>query len=86
MTARRPSGSAALNVAYCEGFRMPVVHGGAANSDGRRPKASKGGNRDDEQLSDLHSLFCPEDSLFVEIFSLLICANQCHGDLDSDPP
>ena len=49
MMAKRSSGSVALNVAYCEGFRMPIVHGGAANSNGQRPQASKGGNRDDER-------------------------------------
>src|SRR5260221_3484543 len=29
----------------CEGFRMPAGDGGATNCGGRRPKASKGGNR-----------------------------------------
>src|SRR5216683_7276091 len=30
---------------FCEGFRMPAATEGAASSGGRRPKASKGGNR-----------------------------------------
>ena len=34
-----------LNVACCEGFRMPAAHGGWANTGGRRPKASKERNR-----------------------------------------
>ena len=33
-------------VASCEGFRMPALHGGWANTGGRRPKASKERNRD----------------------------------------
>jgi hypothetical protein len=37
---------AKLDDAFCEGFRMPAAHGGAAHSGGRRPKASRGGNRD----------------------------------------
>ena len=34
------------NVYFCEGFRMPAAHGDATYTGGRRPKASKGGNRD----------------------------------------
>ena len=30
----------------CEGFRMPAHDGGARYTEGRRPKTSKGGNRD----------------------------------------
>ena len=43
-----PSNSRRLVVEFrsCEGFRMPAAHGGATNTGGRRPKASKGGNRD----------------------------------------
>ena len=33
-------------VRKCEGFRMPAAHGDATYTGGRRPKASKGGNRD----------------------------------------
>ena len=34
-----------LDVRFCEGFRMPADDDGAACTDGRRRKASKGGNR-----------------------------------------
>jgi hypothetical protein len=34
------------HVPYCEGFRMPAADGWSGNTGGRRPKASKGGNRD----------------------------------------
>ena len=33
------------DVCSCEGFRMPAIGSGAACTGGRRPKASKGGNR-----------------------------------------
>jgi hypothetical protein len=38
--------------AYVKGFGCRPLTGGAANTGGRRPKASKGGNRAERKLSD----------------------------------
>jgi hypothetical protein len=35
-----------MRVGLCEGFRMPAARNGWTQVGGRRPKASKGGNRD----------------------------------------
>jgi len=36
---------------FCEGFRMPAADGGGTGSGGRRPKASRGRNRDGERMA-----------------------------------
>jgi hypothetical protein len=38
--------SEAINVADCEGFRMPVRRNGEARHQGRRPKPSREGTRE----------------------------------------
>jgi hypothetical protein len=42
---------------FCEGFRMPAADGGATGSGGRRPKASKGRNRDGERMAVARALW-----------------------------
>jgi hypothetical protein len=49
-----PTGS---DIRFCEGFRMPAVDSGGTGYGGRRPKASKGRNRDGERMAVARALW-----------------------------